>query len=83
MLIRVKYPNGRFDMVQDYYLEALLAARRVCRFQRDGIWVEVNRDPVRCAGERTYSGPERRGRVIPRPLELPVRVGGRSYRPFA
>ena len=82
MLIRVEYRNGRFDMVQDYYLEALIGRGYLRRFLRAGRWAEVDRDPLRRQNGGGYSGPERRSPVTHRPLELPVRIGGRTYQPF-
>lgn len=60
MLIRVMYSDGRFDMVKPNILNNLLGKQAVSSFKRDSGWVVVGRDTVRCSGQSTYRGIERR-----------------------
>ena len=82
MLIRVMYRDRTYDMVREFYLEGLIAAGRISRFRRDEGWVEIGRGRVRGSGTRPYTGPERREPVVHRPLETPIRIGGKVYIPF-
>jgi hypothetical protein len=61
MLIRVQYPDNRFDMVQGFLLDSLIQARRISKFQRSEGWVTIGVDPVRgMNADAPYKGPERR-----------------------
>lgn len=81
MLIRVEYRNHHYDMVHDFYLEALIAAGALRRFIRSGGWVEVGRDPLRTEDGR-LAGIDRRSPVVHRPLDVPVRIAGRKVLPI-
>ncbi|MFA5516057.1 MAG: hypothetical protein WDA20_07180 [Desulfuromonadales bacterium] len=83
MLIRVRYREGAYDMVKEYFLANLIASGRISRFRRTDGWVEIGRDPVRRhpAPRRIYTGPERRDPITHRPLETLIRIGGQVYRP--
>ena len=47
MLIRVKYDDNSFGMVDDRDLEQLIADEKIVGFQRTSGWVTIGRDPVR------------------------------------
>jgi len=61
MIIRVMYPDYRYDYVDAQALDRLIASEGITKFLRPSQqeWVYVDRDPVRGAGGE-YSGPERR-----------------------
>jgi hypothetical protein len=61
MVIKVKYKNNRFDLVQGELLDLLLEEGKVKQFYRysEDRWITVGRDPVR-AGRKIYFGAERR-----------------------
>ncbi len=61
MLIKVMYHNNKYDMVNGYLLDKLLASDRIKRFYRysEKGWVIIGRDWIRGRGG-TYSGHERR-----------------------
>jgi len=61
MLIRVKYPDGRYDMVKDFRLDHLIETRVIHSFKRASGWVVLGVDPVRQPGQRRHhNAPERR-----------------------
>ncbi len=61
MMIRIRYPDGRFDMVKAMHLDRLIAARQISSFKRQSGWVVLGRDPIRGPGKRVfYLGTERR-----------------------
>lgn len=60
MLIRIVYPDGRFDWVKPFKLDALLAEKQVQMFFRSGRWVKVDRDPLRRSRLSSFSGSDRR-----------------------
>jgi len=47
MMIRICYPDGRYDMIKASHLERLLNVHRIHRFKRSEGWVVVGRDRVR------------------------------------
>ena len=47
MLIRVRYPNGTYDMVKEQTLDHLLEEGKVASFKRTEGWALVGRDPIR------------------------------------
>ncbi len=59
MLIRVVYPNNKYDMVKDYVLNELIASGKIKSFYRSSGWAVVGRDRIRGEGG-LYGGPERR-----------------------
>lgn len=61
MLIRVMYPNGKFDMVSPHLLDSLLEQEKVSGFMRSDGWVSIGKDPLRKSDKvNSYTGPERR-----------------------
>lgn len=65
MMIRIRYPDGRFDMVKGTRLEYLIATKRISGFRRSTGWVVIGRDPIRKNSEGAYCGPERRDSMVP------------------
>jgi len=63
MLIRVKYVDDRFDMVQPESLDRLLEAGKVQQFQRRDGWVMPGVGNLRRTNRNDYSGTERRTRL--------------------
>ena len=47
MLIRVRYPNGSYDMVNKQTLDFLLEQEKITGFKRTEGWALVGRDPIR------------------------------------
>jgi hypothetical protein len=60
MMIRILYPDGRYDMVVVSQLNRLIAANRISGFRRATGWVFTDRDPIRKDSKGFYLGPERR-----------------------
>lgn len=61
MMIRIRYPNGRFDMIKASHLDRLLAAQQISSFKRQSGWVVLGQDPIRSPGNRIFClGAERR-----------------------
>ncbi|WP_432822468.1 GSU3473 family protein [Trichloromonas sp.] len=66
MLIRVKYPDGRYDMVKNFRLDHLIETRAIYSFKRASGWVVLGVDPLRQSGNRRHgNAPERRLRQLP------------------
>jgi|Deesub1362A_J573_1020465.scaffolds.fasta_scaffold00956_12 hypothetical protein len=59
MLIRIRYRDGRYDMVKPFILDRLIAERSIEGFHRSEGWVTIGRDRIRGDGGE-YHGPERR-----------------------
>lgn len=61
MLIRVMYPDYRYDYVDTYKLNRLINSGEIAKFLRpsEDRWVMIDKDPVRGHGG-TYEGWERR-----------------------
>ena len=60
MMIRVKYTDGRFDMVKSQLLDNLLVEQKVTCFMRSTGWALVGRDPIRRGSSEGYWGEEQR-----------------------
>lgn len=60
MMVRIRYPDGRYDMVKVSQLERLIAANLISGFRRATGWVVIGRDPIRRNSRGFYPGPERR-----------------------
>lgn len=61
MLIRIKYPDGRFDMVKASQLNRLIGREEICSFLRRDGWVALDSGRLRCHdGQRFYLGSEKR-----------------------
>lgn len=67
-MIRIKYSDGRYDMVKASHLDHLIVTRQISGFKRQSGWVVLGRDPIRNRGKQVfYLGPERREPMGPRP----------------
>ncbi len=61
MLISVVYPDGKHDLVKDFYLTYLIDTREIAKFKRADGWIDIDSDKVRGRGQKqSYQGPERR-----------------------
>ena len=60
MLIRVRFKDGRIDLVPSRKLDELIVMSEIEQFERTAGWVTVGKDPVRSTLRGSYSGPERR-----------------------
>lgn len=77
MMIRIRYPDGRFDMVKATRLDDLIESEEIEGFRRVTGWVVLGKDPVRGQGlPGIYSGPERRG--MARQPEMRISSGYRQ-----
>jgi len=64
MMIRIKYPNGSYDMVNKQTLDYLLDQEKIVGFKRAEGWAIVGRDSIRNRSRRAEwhdSGLDRRG----------------------
>jgi hypothetical protein len=59
MLIRVEYPNDKYDLVKPFLLDKLIAAGQVKRFFRSGKWAAAEQYSIR-RNYAQYNGAERR-----------------------
>ncbi len=62
MLIRVRYKDGRIDLVPSSGLDELIVMSKIEQFERSTGWVTVGTDPVRSTLRGNYVGGERRNR---------------------
>ncbi len=61
MMVRVIYPDNRYDMVKTSRLDDLISSKAIAKFERSSGWVTIGVDPIRSPkGTMTYAGPERR-----------------------
>lgn len=60
MMIRVRYQDGKTEMVRPPLLNLLIERRRIVQFRRDHGWAELGRDPIRQSQVANYQGTERR-----------------------
>ena len=60
MLIRVRYRDGRIDLVPSRKLDELIVMSDIEEFERATGWVTLGRDPIRSSLRGDYLGPERR-----------------------
>jgi len=60
MLIRVRFKDGRIDLVPSKRLDELIVMSEIEQFERSAGWVTVGRDPIRSTLRGHYVGPERR-----------------------
>lgn len=60
MLVRVRYKDGRIDLVPSQKLHELIVMSEIEQFERSAGWVTLGEDPVRSTIRGTYAGPERR-----------------------
>jgi hypothetical protein len=59
MMVRIRYPDGRYDLVKAAMLDLLINLRQINQFERSDGWAIIGRDPLRGVGGG-YGGPERR-----------------------
>lgn len=62
MRIRVRYKDGRIDLVPSQKLDELIVMSEIEEFERSTGWVVLGEDPVRSTIRGAYSGPERRAK---------------------
>ncbi len=60
MLVRVRYKDGRIDLVPSQKLEELIVMSEIEQFERSAGWVTLGEDPVRSTIRGVYAGTERR-----------------------
>ncbi|MCD6582266.1 MAG: hypothetical protein J7K90_10725 [Desulfuromusa sp.] len=60
MLIRVRYKDGRIDLIPSQNLDELIVMSEIDQFERSAGWVIVDKDPIRSTLRGAYAGPERR-----------------------
>ncbi|MEA3545125.1 MAG: hypothetical protein U9R69_07895 [Thermodesulfobacteriota bacterium] len=60
MLIRVRYEDGRIDLIPSKKLNELIVMGEVEQFERSAGWVDVDKDPIRSTLRGHYAGMERR-----------------------
>ncbi len=65
MLIRVRYKDGRIDLVPSQKLDELIMMSDIEQFERSAGWVTLGEDPVRSTIRGRYTGQERRRRCPP------------------
>lgn len=59
MQIKVKYIDGRIELVRPRELQKLIDARRITQFRRAGGWVSLEHDSIRSSLRGDYHGLER------------------------
>ncbi|NOY12496.1 MAG: hypothetical protein GXP51_02045 [Deltaproteobacteria bacterium] len=64
MLIRVRYKDGRIDLVPSRKLDELIIMSEIEEFERSTGWVTLGEDPIRSSLRGSYRGPERRSSVV-------------------
>jgi hypothetical protein len=70
MLLRVQYPDSRYDYVDAAALDKFIASRGIKKFFRpsENVWVDVEREPIRGKEDihmgAIYIGPERRKNLL-------------------
>lgn len=64
MLIRVRYKDGRIDLVPSRKLDELIVMSEIEEFERATGWVTLGRDPIRSSLRGDYLGPERRTSIM-------------------
>ncbi|SEA13789.1 hypothetical protein SAMN05660420_01345 [Desulfuromusa kysingii] len=60
MLIRVRYKDGRIDLIPSKRLEELIVMSDIEQFERSSGWVKAGKDPIRSTLRGYYTGAERR-----------------------
>jgi hypothetical protein len=64
MLIRVRYRDGRIDLVPSRKLDELIVMSEIEEFERATGWVTVGKDPVRSSLRGHYRGAEPRSSTV-------------------
>ena len=62
MLIRVRYNDGKIDLVPSGGLDELIIMSEIEQFERSTGWVTVGKDPIRSTLRGHYVGIDRRKR---------------------
>jgi hypothetical protein len=66
MLLRVQYPNSRYDYVDAAALDRFIVSKGIKKFLRpfENVWVNIEQEPIRGKEvidmDAIYIGPERR-----------------------
>lgn len=60
MLIRVRYKDGRIDLIPSQNLDELIMMSDIEQFERSAGWVTIGKDPIRSTLRGVYMGTERR-----------------------
>jgi hypothetical protein len=62
MVLRVQYPNRKFDYVNSLILDRMIREKELRMFFRPSEmrWINIERDSIRGKEEIYYIGPERR-----------------------
>ncbi len=60
MLIRVRYKDGKIDLVTSHGLNELIVMSEIEQFERSSGWVNVGNAPIRSTLRGQYVGIERR-----------------------
>ncbi|ORJ62063.1 GSU3473 family protein [Geothermobacter hydrogeniphilus] len=73
MMIRIRYRDGRFDMVKANQIDSLLRSGKINAFRRADGWAEPDRVPLRgYAADTYYLGYDRRAPQGPAPSSTAV-----------
>lgn len=64
MLIRVRYKDGRIDLVPSRKLDELIVMSEIEQFERATGWVTLGRDPIRSSLRGDYRGQDRRSSIL-------------------
>jgi hypothetical protein len=70
MLLRVQYPDSRYDYVDATALDRFIVSKSIKKFFRpsENVWVDVEREPIRGKVsidiDAIYIGPERRRNLL-------------------
>ncbi len=60
MLIRVRYKDGKIDLVPSCGLNEMIVMSEIDQFERSSGWVTLGEDPIRSTLRGAYIGLERR-----------------------
>jgi hypothetical protein len=60
MQIKVKFIDGRIELVRPRELQELIDARRITQFRRSCGWVDLGKDSIRSTLRGDYRGADRR-----------------------
>ncbi len=60
MLIRVRYKDGRINLILSQNLNELIVMNKIEQFERSSGWVTIGKDPIRSTLRGSYVGAERR-----------------------
>ncbi len=70
MLLRVQYPDSRYDYVDAAALDRFIVSKSIKKFFRpsENVWVDIEREPIRGKVavniNAVYIGPERRRSLL-------------------